>query len=133
MTPKRRKEIDAKFSPSQSTNIDKKEVDPIDYMNNLLESMVDHIEQREGFTGGEWVRRDLEIIGPYGSNKHICEMTGNFMDEAETEANITLLLQAKNMYYLLKDILKHSGESRHLEGKEVAKIKEILLKANPNH
>lgn len=49
-------------------------------------------------TAGQWAIRDLEIIGPIGSNKSICEITGNFMDEYEAEANAKLIAAAPILY-----------------------------------
>jgi len=88
---------------------------------------------KEGFTSGEWAIRDLEIIGPIGSNKSICEITGNFMDEGEAEANARLIAQAPAMYRALKDLhwacmmdsdIPTAWWKKHKE--TVAKAKDIL-------
>ena len=52
-------------------------------------------------TAGKWAIRDLEIIGPIESNKSICEITGNFMDEAEAAANAKLISKSPEMLWLL--------------------------------
>jgi len=86
-----------------------------------------NIEQREGFTRGEWVRRDLEILGPYETNKHICEITGNFMNKSEALANAALIAAAPTMYAFIKEMAERYSNSEWIAGR----AKEILLKANP--
>jgi hypothetical protein len=53
-------------------------------------------------TKGKWIKRGLEIIGPYGSNKHICEITGNFMSEEEGNANASLIAAAPELLNALQ-------------------------------
>ena len=61
-----------------------------------------------GYTGGQWAIRDYEIIGGYGSDKSICEMTGNFMDRAEKKANAQRIVQAVNNHDALVSALKEA-------------------------
>lgn len=57
------------------------------------------------YTTGQWAVRDLEIIGPINSNKSICEITGNFMDESEAKANAKLIAAAPELLKRLSDII----------------------------
>jgi len=81
-------------------------------------------------TKGKWIARDLEIIGPYGTNKHVCEITGNFMDEDEGIANAKRIVECVNNY----DALKEENErlkniAYDLTGK-VADLKDIREQEN---
>ena len=58
------------------------------------------------YTQGEWSIRDLEIIGPYESNKSICEITGNFMHEDEAMANAKLIAAAPELLNALLFLLQ---------------------------
>ena len=51
----------------------------------------------ERATKGKWVNRVDCIIGPFKSNKTICEMAGNFCDEEEKEANAALIALAPDL------------------------------------
>ncbi len=55
-------------------------------------------ESKSLHTKGIWSRRDLEIIGPYGSDKSICEMTGNFMHQSESIANAKRIITCVNSH-----------------------------------
>jgi len=57
-------------------------------------------------TKENWVLRDNEIIGPYLSNKHICEITGNFMSADESKANAKLIAAAPELLKALIEVKK---------------------------
>lgn len=59
-------------------------------------------------TATPWTKRDIEIIGPYMSNKSICEMTGNFMDEGEAMANLNHIVTCVNTHDELVERLNHT-------------------------
>lgn len=92
-------------------------------------------QTKELFTQGDWAIRDLEIIGPLGSNKSICEITGNFMDEDEAKANACLLLQAKNMYEAIRGFVENAMDDKRIAPNQINYYKgvfqKILEKANP--
>ncbi len=56
------------------------------------------METNKKYTKGRWSIRDLEVIGPMGSNKSICEMTGSFMNESEAKANAARIVECVNGY-----------------------------------
>lgn len=67
-------------------------------------------ESKSLHTKGVWSRRDLEIIGPYSSNKSICEMTGNFMDKSESLANAKRIVTCVNSHDELVKALQDMQE-----------------------
>ncbi len=88
-----------------------------------------NVDLLEGITPGKWAIRDNEIIGPYGSDKCICEMTGNFMSEEEKKANIRLISLApqlakenKRLHKTINDLLE-TGSSK-LSIQQYQKLKE---------
>lgn len=82
----------------------------------------------ERFTKGEWAIRDLEIIGPYGTNKSICEITGNYMDETEAKANAELIVSAPRLHEENKT-LKSVIEKQDKNLSELMEQRNILLDA----
>jgi hypothetical protein len=94
-----------------------------------------NIEQREGFTGGEWYKKwdsdtlhtGIDIYSDNGEKIVEFVMGANLQ---EAEANAALLAQAKNMYYELKDcvaILNYIGNYDTV----VYRVMAILEKAKP--
>jgi len=69
------------------------------------------METNKNHTKGEWAIRNLEIIGPYGSNKSICEITGNYMDEDEAVCNMHRIVECVNGYDALQDENKRLKEN----------------------
>lgn len=72
-------------------------------------------------TPGKWAIRDNEIIGPYGTSKSICEMTGDFCTPEETKANKQLIASSPELLEVLIDcrewfILNHKSKKIPMEG-----------------
>jgi len=80
-------------------------------------------------TAGKWAIRDLEIIGPINSNKSICEITGNFMDEEEAAANAKLIAAAPELLQVLQDILNDDKMNGILTASERVNAKNAINKA----
>jgi len=80
-------------------------------------------------TVGKWAIRDLEIIGPINSNKSICEITGNFMDEEEAAANAKLIAAAPELLQVLQDILNDDKMNGILTASERVNAKNAINKA----
>lgn len=98
----------------------------------------------EGFTKGNWAVRDYEVIGPYGSHKTICEMTGNLPKE-EKKANAKRIVNCVNNFDSLVsalkdaqrelDILKGINKNEQVQEKLTninQRLVDILTKVNPN-
>jgi len=72
------------------------------------------------YTTGPWAVRDLEIIGPINSNKSICEITGNFMDESEAKANAKLIAASPKMIEFISKIMSKLQEHQKEDKKIIA-------------
>lgn len=53
-------------------------------------------------TRAPWIYRQDEVIGSYGTSKHICDLTANFCDKEEKEANGKLIAASPVLYNLVE-------------------------------
>lgn len=57
-----------------------------------------------------WARRDFEIVGPFGSRKNVCEMTGLSESYDENVANARLIVKCVNSHDELVKALQDMQE-----------------------
>lgn len=86
-------------------------------------------------TKGPWLRRGsineiIEIIGPHGTNAHICEVTGSFVSKEESNANANLIIASVDLLTSCKSFFaaKTEKEKHHA----MVAMEEAIEKAERN-